>query len=44
MKKFKILGNAYLFIIMAIMYVPIIYLLVFAFNDGVSMNRFEGFT
>lgn len=43
MKKLKI-GNIYLGIIFLIMYIPLIYLVVYSFNSGTTMNTFEGFS
>lgn len=42
-RKFK-LSNIYLLIIFALLYVPIIYLIVYSFNEGGTMNSFTGFT
>lgn len=46
MKKNKKLtfANFYLFLVFALLYLPIFYLIFYAFNDGGSMNRFTGFT
>lgn len=42
-RKFK-LSNLYLIFIFAILYIPIIYLIIYSFNSGDSMNSFTGFT
>lgn len=41
MKKF---ANLYLFLIFVLLYLPIFYLIFYAFNSAGNMNRFEGFT
>ncbi|SDW87504.1 spermidine/putrescine transport system permease protein [Paenibacillus sp. PDC88] len=38
------LSNLYLFIIFAILYLPIFYLIFYSFNSGGTMQNFEGFT
>ena len=41
--KFK-LSNLYLVMVFAILYAPIVYLIVYSFNSGGTMQGFEGFT
>lgn len=41
--KFK-LSNLYLIIVFAVLYAPIVYLMVYSFNSGGTMQSFEGFT
>lgn len=41
--KFK-LSNLYLIFVFAVLYAPIIYLMVYSFNSGGTMRNFEGFT
>jgi len=43
MKKSK-LSSIYLFIIFAVLYAPIFYLIFYSFNSGGTMYHFEGFT
>ncbi|AEJ23900.1 ABC transporter permease [Weissella koreensis] len=43
MKKIKI-GRIYLILVFILMYAPILYLIVFAFNQGDQMSRFTGFS
>ena len=38
------LSNVYLFIVFAILYMPILYLIYYSFNSGGTMQNFEGFT
>lgn len=40
----KACSGIYLGLIMIFLYLPIVYILIFAFNDGKSMSRFEGFS
>lgn len=42
-KKFR-LSNLFLIAIFILLYAPIIYLIVYSFNEGGSMNSFTGFT
>ncbi len=42
MKKF--LSSGYIFLIFAILYAPIVVLIVFSFNDGGSLSEFTGFS
>ncbi|WP_276882145.1 ABC transporter permease [Anaerococcus tetradius] len=42
-KGFKI-SNLYLLFIFVLLYLPIIYLIFYSFNSGVSMNSFDGFS
>ena len=45
MKKLKFSwANAYLFLIFALLYTPIIYLIYYSFNQAGTMNEFTGFT
>lgn len=45
MKKLKFSwSNAYLFLIFALLYTPIIYLIYYSFNQAGTMNEFTGFT
>ncbi|MBJ8325473.1 ABC transporter permease [Streptococcus pacificus] len=41
MKKF---ANLYLFFVFLVLYLPIVYLIFYSFNNGGDMNGFEGFT
>ena len=38
----KVLSKAYMLIIFALLYAPIVVLIVFSFNDGGSLNEFTG--
>ncbi|MCU0082287.1 ABC transporter permease [Streptococcus danieliae] len=40
----KKLANLYLFLVFALLYLPIFYLIAYAFNAGGDMNAFTGFT
>ena len=42
MKNF--LSKSYMFIIFALLYAPIVVLIIFSFNDGGSLNEFSGFS
>ena len=42
-KKFNV-ANLYLVVVFALLYIPIFYLIIYAFNKGDSMNAFTGFT
>lgn len=44
MKKRKWGGNIYLLILFAILYMPIVYLIVYSFNSTDTMNEFTGFS
>lgn len=44
MKKLLKLPNIYLFVVFAILYLPIFYLMFYSFNSGGTMHSFEGFT
>lgn len=45
MKRRKLnIANVYLVLVFALLYIPIFYLIAYAFNDGGSMNAFTGFT
>jgi len=44
MKKSLKPSNIYLMIVFAILYAPIFYLIFYSFNEGGTMNSFEGFT
>ncbi|QEA31170.1 ABC transporter permease [Secundilactobacillus malefermentans] len=41
--RFK-LSNLYLFLVFAVLYAPILFLIVFSFSQGDSMSHFHGFT
>ena len=46
-KKFrfsKLLSSGYLVLILLFVYIPIVYLMLFSFNDGKSMTSFSGFS
>ncbi|GIP37247.1 spermidine/putrescine ABC transporter permease [Paenibacillus sp. J31TS4] len=38
------LGSVYLFLVFAVLYAPIVYLIYYSFNSGGTMREFEGFT
>ena len=40
----KFLSKAYMFIVFALLYAPIVVLIVFSFNDGGSLNEFTEFS
>ena len=40
----KILSKSYIFIIFALLYAPIVLLIVFSFNEAGSLNEFTGFS
>lgn len=42
-KKFK-WSYVYLFVVFALLYAPIFYLIFYSFNDTQTMNQFTGFT
>ena len=42
MKKF--LSGGYMFLIFALLYAPIVVLIVFSFNDGGTLSEFTGFS
>lgn len=44
MKKIMKFSNIYLFIVFAILYIPIFYLMFYSFNSGGTMHSFDGFT
>lgn len=45
MKKTRLKwSNLYLFLVFAILYIPIFYLIYYSFNEGGTMNSFTGFT
>lgn len=43
-KKNSSFGNGYLFVTFVILYLPIIYLMIYSFNQAGNMNRFTGWT
>lgn len=43
MKK-KLLGNSYLFVVILILYIPILFLVVYSFNAGTIMSGWNGFS
>ena len=44
MKKLSVPSKVFLFVIFAILYAPIFYLIFYSFNSGGTMNSFESFT
>ena len=42
-RKFKF-GNFYIFLVMLFFYLPILYVMLFSFNDSKSLTRFTGFS
>ncbi|ATP39189.1 spermidine/putrescine ABC transporter permease PotC [Solibacillus sp. R5-41] len=44
MKKLSAASKAYLVLVFAVLYAPILYLIFYSFNSGGNMNNFESFT
>ena len=42
-KKNRIFGKVLMVLMIAFFYVPILYMIVFSFNDGKSLTSFSGF-
>ena len=43
-KKNRIFGKVLMVLMIAFFYVPILYMIVFSFNDGKSLTSFSGFS